>query len=194
MACRWEHAAIHLLPHVLCAVLRPLITQCWHFVAPRIWPSACANKLVSAQPTTCLPLCCGCAVLRQLPSLLDLCVDSNPFTAASRNKHPAATAAAAATGSAGSSSSNGAWYREAVLLAACTPALLRLDGQTVSGSRVCSRPGPPVQAVQPPDGCQPPTAMQSPGLPVQTVQTMGFNRQQSRCTSAKQNRLRSVGP
>jgi hypothetical protein len=68
------------------------------------------------------------AVLRQLPCLLDLCVDGNPCTAAANNpqlaSRAAATPACAADGR--------AWHREAVLLAACTPALLMLDGQTVS--------------------------------------------------------------
>jgi hypothetical protein len=90
-------------------------------------------SIAGCLPCTTFLLRVLCAVLRQLPSLLDLCVDSNPFTAASRNNHPAATAAAAAAAAAAArSSSKGTWYREAVLLAACTPALLRLDGQPVS--------------------------------------------------------------
>jgi hypothetical protein len=70
------------------------------------------------------------AVLRQLPCLLDLCVDGNPCTAASNNPQLASRAAAAPA----CTSDGRAWHREAVLQAACTPALLMLDGKAVSSA------------------------------------------------------------
>lgn len=77
--------------------------------------------------------------LQQLLSLLDLCVDGNPFTTADRQPHSAAAAGGGSSGTrcAGSSgSSSTCWYRDAVLAAACTPSLLMLDGQPVSNVRV----------------------------------------------------------
>jgi hypothetical protein len=97
------------------------------------------------------------APLRRLPLLLELWVDCNPCTQhdGSGGDTPGSCAGRTRSSSSGSSSSSkyeatrqGCSAREAVLLTACGPALLALDGQPVSalrcrrdllGSSVCCR-------------------------------------------------------
>jgi Leucine-rich repeat (LRR) protein len=62
------------------------------------------------------------APLRQLPLLVDLCVDANPFMASLQSSSSKAS----------NSSSSSTAQREAVLAVACGPSLLALDGQPVS--------------------------------------------------------------